>query len=71
MTTPEITTSESIVIELSADHLAKLDELRDARNVSRSQFVAELIDHAKPDRRARRADGGQQPNPWAQVWPGG
>ena len=65
-----MSTSKSIVIELSTEQVARLDQLRGACNVSRSELVAELIEHAKPTRRARRSATGRQPvNPWAQVWP--
>ena len=64
--------TESVVIELSPEHLARLDELRTERNLSRGQLIGELLDHAKSRRGPRKPDSGrQQPNAWAQVWPGG
>ena len=64
--------TEPITIRLTHEQLGRLDQLRSERNLSRGQLIGELVEQAKPRRARRRtASGRQDPNPWAQVWPGG
>lgn len=66
------TSTGSIQVRLTPEQLQRLDDLRAERNLSRDQLLGELIERAKPRRVSRRVDSGrQQPNPWAQAWPGG
>ena len=66
----EVPPTEPVTIDLSPAHVQRLDDLCLERHMSRSQLVAFLLDQVKP-RRAGRAEGRQQANPWGQVWPGG
>lgn len=64
--------TESVTIQLSPEHLQRLDELRAERNLTREQLIADLLDKVKHRRVVRRAAAErQEPNPWAQVWPSG
>lgn len=61
---------ESVTIQLSPDDVARLDELRAERNLTRGQLVSELLDGVKHRPATRRASTERQsPNPWAQAWP--
>ena len=63
--------TQSITVELTTDHLRRLDDLRSSRNLTRDQMIGELVEQAKPHRRRGKADSGKQKaNPWGQVWPG-
>jgi hypothetical protein len=67
-------TRQTISIDLLPEQLARLDELRSDRNLSRSELIGELISQAKPRRvRSRRPPDQleERVNPWAQVWPTG
>jgi hypothetical protein len=66
----DITSKESITVDLTTDQIRRLDNLRAERNLSRGELLGELIGSAKL-RRARRPDSDRQKsNPWGQVWPG-
>jgi hypothetical protein len=62
-----------VTLELSPELVRRVDELRADRNLTRDELIGELIEGAKPRRikQPNRASERQEPNPWAQVWPGG
>ena len=67
----DLPSKESITVELTAEQIRRLDDLRAERDLSRGELLGELIGSATPRRARRPGSGRQKPNPWAQVWPGG
>jgi hypothetical protein len=57
---------ESVTIQLSRHDVARLDELRAERNLTRGQLVAELLDTLEP---GPAATDEPATNPWAHAWP--
>ncbi len=68
---PDIANTE-LRIQLSPEHVQRLDELCAERNVTPGQLIAELLDKVKHRRGTERGavTDKQRANPWGQVWPG-